>query len=577
MKFKEMISNLPRVNFQFGKGKLKRISVSYLSIFLVLMVILGSTVAWFTINDTADVRSTDFTMESVTGLRVNDGEDLENHININNMRLAEASSVDGRNMYFPTTGTFTSNTSEMVFREGNTGDKNVNYCYRDFTLTGDSGVTYVYVKSYSVEVDRKDSSGNIVKESFDGLTKLTRDENGVPIAQETHAECPIRIALITDSATTPMVIDPSALISNYANTYNAVDMIDGNGKAVTKTSVATSFSDYYYTTGRPIFTLNGSNPVTVAFVVWIEGTSDACDQYVDQNIKIDIELESNWTDMDYITFVDDTIPDHGSGNDHWVGGDNNFVVMSYKDINSGDRYKSVVMRKDGEYSWIAPIPKNIVTDISFYRYSKTSETIFNSWHTYEGVNGQLNKDAKAWAEALYGNKLMQEYRTSDGTASGTKELVYHARRGNGYGSVSETDPEVQKKRLSPCIGQWGNYQGSKGDPDTPVDPDTPIGGEVEIKIYLGQVKSWVTNLVNQGYTLYIVLDDKSKYPMTKLSDDRYEGTVTTEINKSIHSFVVEASYNSQTLPLDMQKPITNNHNHNMSFEMQNDDTVMFTN
>ena len=101
--------------FFFSQKKIcgrKKLTASYLSIFLVFMLLISSTLAWFTVNDTADISSDTFTMESVSGLRVNDGEDLKNHISIENLVLSEASSVDGRNMYFPTTGTFTNNTSE---------------------------------------------------------------------------------------------------------------------------------------------------------------------------------------------------------------------------------------------------------------------------------------------------------------------------------------------------------------------------------------------------------------------------------------------------------------------------------
>lgn len=133
----------------------KRFSVSYISIFLVLVLIITTTISWFTFQNTASIDSTEFTMRASSGLRVNDGEDLENHIRLDKFLLAEASSVDGRNMYFPSEGNFTDNTREMTFREGNAGDKNVLYAHENFTLQGDSQNTYVYVKSYSVSVDRK--------------------------------------------------------------------------------------------------------------------------------------------------------------------------------------------------------------------------------------------------------------------------------------------------------------------------------------------------------------------------------------------------------------------------------------
>lgn len=57
-------------------------------------------------------------------------------------------------------------------------------------------------------------------------------------------------------------------------------------------------------------------------VAWLEATGENCDAYVDQNVSITVELESNWKDMEYVTFVDKTKGD--ADNDEntelmWVG------------------------------------------------------------------------------------------------------------------------------------------------------------------------------------------------------------------------------------------------------------------
>ena len=585
MKLKNAVEKLTDT-LQCGKSfNLKKISTSYISIFLILLLLLSTTLAWFTINDTAYVDSDTFTMESVSGLRVNDGEDLKNEIKIENLVLSEASSVDGRNMFFPTTGTFTSNTSEMTFREGNAGDKNVNYCYKDFVLKGDSGVTYVYIKSYSVTVDRV-VNGETVHEVFDGSTKITYDSHGVPIDQERHAECPVRMSFIDDSANEPIVLDPSALINSYVNKYNAIDSIDENGKATTKESNAESFSDYYFGTGQPIFTLVGQKPLNVAMVVWLEGTSDACDQYVGQNISVDIELESNWSEMEYVYFVDDTIPDSGKVNDphKWINKDKDcFVVMTYTDISAENARKSVVMKQsyNNQYEWYAPIPKNIITDISFYRYNLNKEEIYNAWHTFEGVDSQLSSTASTWATNILGANKLQEYRTNNGTASGTIEHTYTARRGNGYGSTT-----VTKERLSPCIGYWGTLgstettvttQGTTSDTTAATQATTsPSGKTVTIEISLGTIKPWVqSNITYDGYELYAEFNDGNLVKMNKVSGDYYKNTsVTATLNSSLKCFTLKSASHTKYLVLDSPQLISRKEN--MSFEMQNDDTVKRT-
>lgn len=564
----------------------KRLTTSYVSAFLIVILLVTATASWFTVSDTAGIDSDTFTMESVSGLRVNDGEDLKNQIKLENIKLEEASSVDGRNMFFPTTGTFTSTTSEMKFREGNSGDRNVKYAYKDFTLKGDSALTYVYLKNYAVKVDRVKDDGTPVQEVFDGSTKITYTD-GIPTGQEVHQECPIRMAFITDSCKTPVVLDPSALLNDYAKKYNAVDLIDESGKAYTKASDAESLSDYYFATGKPIFTLEGSTPLSVTMVVWLEGTSEACDQYAGQNISVDIELESNWTDMDFVKFVDDTLGDDGSVM-HWINqNDSCFVVMTYKDTNAEGSMKSVVMQQSygSKTEWYAPIPKNIITDISFYRYSLSNEIIYNAWHTRVGVNDQLNTTAKGWATEIMGTSGLQEYRTSDGTSTGTLEHTYTARRGNGYGEVTggDYDSETQKKRLSPCIGYWGTPSGSQETTTVVSDTTAPQtttqavipGDTVKIGIYLGQIKAWVqSNIETDGYKLYAELSDGNLIEMSG-SDNYYKAeNATVALNSTLNCFTLISDTDTKKLALTKPQLIVNNYN--MSFTMNDDDTISRT-
>ena len=69
-------------------------------------------------------------------------------------------------------------------------------------------------------------------------------------------------------------------------------------------------------------------------VAWLEATGENCDAYEGQNVSITVELESNWKDMEYVTFVDKTKGD--ADNDEntelmWVGNAGCFLVMTYYD------------------------------------------------------------------------------------------------------------------------------------------------------------------------------------------------------------------------------------------------------
>ena len=130
MKLKERMQNS---FFALSDNRLlgrKKLAISYVSLFLVFTLVLVTTMAWFTVKDTASINSQAFSLESSAALRVNDGqEDLSNHLVVKDFKLEEASSVDGRNMFFPSEGNFKDSTSAMKFREGTVGDRNKTYVY----------------------------------------------------------------------------------------------------------------------------------------------------------------------------------------------------------------------------------------------------------------------------------------------------------------------------------------------------------------------------------------------------------------------------------------------------------------
>lgn len=571
------------------KAYRKRLSISYVSLFLAFLILISGTISWFTVKDSAKVDSDTFSLEAASGLRVNEGEDLTNHIKLDNIKLDEASSVDGRNMFFPTTGTFSDSTDSMVFREGSVGDKNEKYLYRDFTLKGDSGITYVYVKSYKITVGSENDPDGVY-EVFNGSTGI-QYKDGKPISQTKHKECPVRIAFITDSSEVPQVIDPTAIIDNYVHNYSAVDSTDENGKATKAVSTGFSFSDYYFVTGSPIFTLVGNTPINVTMVIWLEGTENVktgtsnSSRYAGRDISVDIELESNWDDMDTITFVDQTINDDASDPatatpSYWINSKGDAIIlMGYTDTDGVTR--TVVMKESADHrSWIAPLPKNVTTNISFYRYSKKDEVIYNAWHTKKDVNTELNpsiaKDGSEYKKWIGYYGVLQEDR---GTS-----VVYTAVRGNNYDEVPESDPQLEQKRLSPCLGYWDykkpgttestSASTTKATEATTTTPATtgPSSsyeeptGDVELKLYVEQISSDVQDLLNRGYTLRVVFDDGTSSQLTA-SSDRYVNEnirVTSGIN--IKKFVLVSSDDTQDIGIsDGYIAVTSNVN--ISFMM----------
>lgn len=532
MKLKDKFCNFLNGLADSRLNNTKKVTTSYVALFLVLSIFAVSTFSWFTIRDTATIDSDPFTLDSAAGMRVNKGEEIRNTITVKQAKLKEASSVDGRNMFFPVDRGYgdkgqSVDTSEMKFREGTVGDKNNGYIYSDFTLTGQTGgQVEVYVKSYKVEVTNKNGQ----KEVYDGATHITVDSNNKPSTYLAYQNpCPIRIAFIRNSAEASTVIDPTAIIDSYADECQAVSSVNSLGSATTTKAKGRSFSDYYFGTGAPLFTLDGLKSQNITMVAWLEATGENCDAYVDQPVSITVELESNWTDMEYVTFVDTTKGDF-QPKDKWVGNDECFLVMTYYDDNFQNP-KSVVMsesKSDGNkpIEWIAYLPKDKKTNISFMRYSKVKEKIvlepgkgevevgriYNVWHTTADVNkwieanrGGNGENAYTWSHQINDNGL-QKFRTEYGNADDKIENTYYAVHGNGYGSTTTVAENV-----APCIGYWGTTYPKKSSGGSVVPTPEPTGDayaeaniEIDRNIFFDNYDGYnggggLTNLLNQNF------------------------------------------------------------------------------
>lgn len=537
MKLKDKFCNFLNGLVDSRLNNTKKVTTSYVALFLVLSIFAVSTFSWFTIRDTATIDSDPFSLESAAGMRVNKGEEIRNTITVKQAKLKEASSVDGRNMFFPVDRGYgdkgqSVDTNEMKFREGTVGDKNNGYIYSDFTLTGQTGgQVEVYVKSYKVQVHNRNTNKD---EVYDGATHITVDNNSKPSTYLAYQNpCPIRIAFIRNSAEASTVIDPTAIIDNYADECQAVSSVNSLGSATTTKAKGRSFSDYYFGTGAPLFTLDGLKSQNITMVAWLEATGENCDAYEGQDVSITVELESNWKDMEYVTFVDKTKGDADNDENtelRWVGNAGCFLVMTYYDENFANP-KSVVMsesKSDGNkpIEWIAYLPKDKITNISFMRYSKVKEKIkldgtndvevgriYNVWHTTADVNTWIaanksgnGKKAYDWSLDINKNGL-QTYRTDNGTATGNKENTYYAVHGNGYG-----DTPTVAENVAPCIGYWGTkYANSSGGSVEPTTTEQlPITGEtyaradiqIDYNLWLNEYNSYnggggLRNLLSQ--------------------------------------------------------------------------------
>lgn len=507
----------------------KKFAKSYVSLFLVLLIGATSTIAWFTEQKAAELSSGNLKFESASSLRISKDDYAYSNFYIKNIMLDEASSVDGRNVYFPLGESFTEKTANMQFREANVGDENVRYVYTDLKLKGSHANTPVYIKSYKITI-ASDANGTIstAEGSVDGVYQdelVIVDSSGNPLSDNNTPykqvlppdNCPIRIAFIDDSSLDPVVIDPSAQSSSYVeDTHNAVALIDDDGYPVARDGLldkhVDSFASHYFGTDNPLFIIPGGQEKIATMVAWLEGSFDNSDAYIGKYISIDIDIESNFADMETITFIDETTGDTDNNEHYWVSNDDPTMALSYKDPYSQEgRYKTVIMTRMSEDSssddyrkWTAKIPKSALDYISFYRLAKAADredknephgTIYNSWHTRPGVNDMLKSDINTSWFYPTGSKNLQETRRLLDTLNNVhyNATVYTAIRGNGYGPT-----DVSNERLAPCIGYW-SYTGPTASGEQAETPSTPSGGDSSSTTYT-VIVSFSTNPLNYIYT-----------------------------------------------------------------------------
>ncbi len=530
--------------------------------------------------------------QSASSLRINKDKFSANKITIPAFTLDEASSTDGRNIYFPLGESFTGNTADMFFREGNKGDENVHYVYKNFELKGTSGNTPVYIKSYEIKIEEADDphDSNVNAVYHDQL-KVGYDDQGRPSTQDIPRDnCPIRMAFIADSGVAPVVIDPSAQVIDYVdNTSNAVTRVDDNGVPTTKASYPdhnwNSFQSYYYG-NTPLFIIPGGQTLDVTLVIWLEGSLPDCDKYIGKKISVDIDIESNFVDMDTITFYDDSQPDNSGGQAHWVSNDDPIIACSYEDPFSDEkpkRWKTVIMSKSNsaQYTWTAKIPKKAVSNISFYRLSRTNgstqSTIYNAWHTTESISTWITASSIPNNWYTSGHQDLQTTRQLWDSSTNTynNALVYTAVHGNGYSVTSNT-----AQRLAPCVGYW-NYSGGSGGGSSSGGgqsggEQSGGGGGGSSSTYsvavIVDAKSWVESNVNGGSTLHFTTSSGGDYFYSGHSGTHFEQTFTLNNGDEITGFYLKHSGGSKT-NLTVNSIFTVSRNVNVVYTQQNNDTL----
>lgn len=589
---------------------------TYIALFMVLLLGMTLTFAWFAKRDTAQVESSLLEFQSASSLRVNKEQTDSSKITISAFTLDEASSLDGRNIYFPLGASFSGKTADMLFREGNAGDRITgsetgepytsnpemtgHYVYKDFQLKGTSGNTPVYIKSYEIKIEAAtptdhDSEVNAVY--HDQLT-VGYDSQGKPSTQTIPRDnCPIRLAFIADSGVRPVVIDPSAQVVDYVDNSNidendaseggVVSLVDANGVPTRESSYPdhnwNSFATYYYG-NTPLFVIPGGETIDVTLVIWLEGTLPNCDKYIGKQISVDIDIESNFADMETITFIDGSYGDTNANERYWVSNDDPIVACSYEDPFSTEtpkRWKTVIMTKtkkkdsSGGAEWQAKIPKKAVTKISFYRLSKTNgstqSTIYNAWHTTSDISTWITASQISNDWYMSGSFDLQTTREYQENGVTYRHLVYTAVHGNGYSDTPNTN-----ERLAPCVGYWGYSGGSGSSSSGGGSSGGGTGGGSSQATYNVTVivdsKDWVASNVAAGSVLHFTTTSGGDYYYTSRSNNHFEQTFTLNNGDEITGFYLRHSGGGKT-DLTVNAIFTVSRSVNVQYVQQNNDTL----
>lgn len=274
---------------KFSKRTLRQFVMSIVSLIIAFTVLTSFSFSWFSV-ETSKLDVNNFVLDCGKGLRVNDTGTSQLSFAQVDKNLIPASSVDGRNIFFPTDGSdFSSNTASMTFRSANVGDKNENYIQIDFTLTAQQNHTALYINDAKTSLQLKASGTNLEYSktqaaSLRSALWASTAEDGVP--------------------NTPIVFNST---DSTVRTAAVEDADRSTGAFISSgRQVAHSFSEYSFG-GTPVATLSKGVETKFSYIIWLEGTDPKCTDSVSaKDIKVELAFTTSWDKTQTIRFRDDT-------------------------------------------------------------------------------------------------------------------------------------------------------------------------------------------------------------------------------------------------------------------------------
>lgn len=342
-------------------GKNKKLFIAALALMEVIVLLCTASFAWIEGSKEGKVDDNTSTISAGSGL-VFIGENINGGVITldDNVILKDCSSADGRNFFFPTSGSIGKTaTADMSFRKSTAADVNNGYISVDFAVSASAAAegsdNYIYISNTS---------------------SVTSNDGGSLDA--------LRIAINFNDGTTPILLCPGRGKPGYTQDVQAVTSISNSGTAETSPSQAQSFSTYWYG-ASPLTSIKGGESKKITVTIWLEGTDESCTSancsLKNYNVNLTLTTAADYTRR--ITFVDYS-PSQWVDDESAIGETFMFAYDKSTVPTSGDKAQATFYLMEETitepYSTYTVYVPDSVADVGFARLDSANEDMsYNYW------------------------------------------------------------------------------------------------------------------------------------------------------------------------------------------------------
>lgn len=349
----------------------KQLSLSIVSLILALLILISATYCWYALAKGTGVAN-NVNLVAGNGLRVNDLGDTTQTFKDDSV-LLPASSVDGRNLFFPTDGTdFSTETSKMTFRSANAGDRNYDYVQLDFNLTAEANYTSIYLdKSTSLKIEVPDDASSEYEKAA------------------AKAEKALRTAIYYEGMDKPVVFT-SQMNPCSVDAVKDIDRTTGRFLESGR-QVAVPFKDYSYGKNQ-LAMLNQGETRPFSLIIWLEGTDANCTSanVMLKQLVLNLKFTTSWDNTVDIIFKDKETgtPVTTLMNEH----PEYTLLLNYNNTSHKiDNMKFTMQKTDTPGQWKCSIPDNAYSDLTFRIVNDSTGTTVAEWTQTEQGGSTLNR------------------------------------------------------------------------------------------------------------------------------------------------------------------------------------------